>query len=138
MGDVHLETRLALLFLRVVSADGEASDPELAKAAEYLSPLLRQLGVKIDAGRLLMHTRKQANDDALLDETVQIFAESLPPEVLANIANQLGDAASADGASDEEAQLHESIISAWQLGDADAPVDGGDEDEVEDEEEEQT
>ena len=116
MGDVHLETRLALLFLAVIGADGDASDQELAKASEYLSPLLRQLGVKIDAGRLLQHTAKKVNDDALLDETVQIFAESLPAEVLANIANQLGDAASADGASDEEADLHAQIVSAWQLG----------------------
>ncbi len=117
MGDHHLERRLALLFLRVVAADGDASDAELAQAAEYLAPTLRQLGVKVDAGRLLQHTMREANDDDLLEESIQILGENLPAEVLATIANQLGEAAMADGeAAPEEAELHEAIIAAWQLG----------------------
>ena len=115
MGDHHLENRLALLFLRVVSADGDASDEELARAAEYLTPVLRHLGVKMDAGRLLQRTARELNDDALLEDTIAAFGECFPPEVLATIANQLGEAATADGASDEEADVHDAIISAWQL-----------------------
>lgn len=117
MGDVPFERRLALMFVAVVGADGDASDQELALAAEYLSPVLQQLGIALDAGRLLTRAVDDANDDALLDDTVALFAEALPPEVLATIANQMGDAAAADGASDEEIDLHEQIITAWQLGD---------------------
>jgi len=117
MGDYHLERRLALMFLRVVAADGNASDEELARAAEYLAPALRELGVRIDAGRLLQRTMRDANDDARFDESVQLLGENLPPEVLANIANQIGEAAMADGeAAPEEAELHAAIIAAWQLG----------------------
>jgi len=131
MGDVHLETRLALLFLRVVSADGNAEQHELARAAEYLSPVLKQLGVKIDAGRLLTHTQRVANDDALLEDTVALFGEVFPPEVLATIANQIGEAATADGeASDEEADLHDQIIAAWQLGGEETEEELGDDEET--------
>jgi uncharacterized tellurite resistance protein B-like protein len=117
MGDVHLERRLALLFLRVVAADGNASEEELAAAAEHLAPALEPIGARVDAQRLLRRTADAANDDALVEETIAIFADHVPPEVLASLGNQLADAASADGeVAQEEADVLNAILSAWQLG----------------------
>jgi uncharacterized tellurite resistance protein B-like protein len=127
MGDVHLERRLALLFLRVIAADGDASADELVVAAQYLAPALEQIGARVDAERLLARTAEVANDDSLLEETVAIFADHLPAEVLASLSNQLQEAAGGDGEiSQEEADVLNAILSAWQLG-GDGDEEGDDE-----------
>jgi hypothetical protein len=129
MGDHPLERRLALLFLMVIGADDEIADSEVDTAAQLLQPVLDTLGIRMKPEKLLARTVDFVDGD-LFEETVTLFAEQLPADVLGSIAAQLEEAASADEEegeiATEELDVLEAIVSAWQL-----------EEELEEEEEEE-
>jgi hypothetical protein len=118
MGEHPLERRLALLFLMVIGADDEIADSEVESAAQLLQPVLDTLGIRMKPEKLLARTADFIDGD-LFEETVTLFAENLPAEVLGSIAAQLEEAASADEEEDEiateELDVLEAIVSAWQL-----------------------
>jgi hypothetical protein len=118
MGEHPLERRMALLFLMVIGADGDIDEAELETAAEHLQPLLDALGIRMRPEKLLKRTVDFLDPD-LFEETVTLFAEQLPTEVLASVAAQLEEAAAADEEEDEmaaeELDVLDAIVSAWQL-----------------------
>jgi hypothetical protein len=130
LGGVPLETRLAVLFLRAAGADGELGEGELEAAAECLATVHEQLGSELDPKRVLERALARVGDDALARETVELFGEHLSKGMLASIARQLEAIASADGASEEEAEFVARLVETWQVG-----AGGGDENEDDEDDE---
>lgn len=135
-GEHHIETRLAALFLACAGADGDLSEAEVGRIAEYLGPVLQQLGGHQDGEAILQNAGQLAADEALLSETVQIFGQYFPAETLASIANQLQDAAGADGLDESEASVLDAVIAQWQVGTGEVAGEDDDEGEALDGEEE--
>jgi uncharacterized tellurite resistance protein B-like protein len=136
MGDHPLELRLALLFLHAAGADGDISDQELQATAEHVAPVLETLGSRQSAEKVLRNALRLIEDEALLEETVQILGETFNQEVLASIAGELQDIVSADDdVSEEEQAFVDSVIERWQIEPAEGE-EGEDEEEAEGEEEE--
>lgn len=141
MGDVAFERRMALLFVAVASADGEVEDAELAEAALLLQPVLDSLESSMSPEKLL---RKAQNiydgDDGenVIGETIVLFAENVPTDVLASLLGQLRQVVEAgDGEDEDETEVLDAIVTAWQVeelvtGDGE---ESGDDDSEEDEEE---
>jgi uncharacterized tellurite resistance protein B-like protein len=124
MGDVPLELRLSLLFLHAAGADGDISDAELQATAEYLAPVLEQLGSRQSPEKVLRNALRLLDDGELLEDTADVLAEVFPPEVLASIASQLQDVVGADeDVSEEEQAWVDGIVERWQI----EPAEGTDE-----------
>ena len=141
MGETHLETRLALIFLACAAADGEISDDELTGIAEYVQQMLEELGSSYDANKVLhVAQRKAEHREDLLDESVQLFAQHMPQTMLASILRSLGEIVGTDDISAEEEEFLALLVEAWQIDAADvtseaSEEDGSDEDYSEEEEE---
>jgi len=116
MGDHPLEMRLGLILLNAAGADGEISEEELAGIGEYLGRVLQTLGVDVRVDRLLKNCLQHLDDQALLDESVQLLGEHLPADVLASLTNDALALAGAGGLSEEEASFAYGLAEAWQLG----------------------
>ena len=139
MGDVPLDVRLSLLFLRAAGADGELADEELNAIAEHLAPVMEQLGSRQSPARVMKNAVRHIEDEQLIEETVDIFGEVFSQEVLASIASQLEDAIGADDDVDEdEAAFVDAVIERWQIEPAgdEEDEDDDDEDDEDDEDEE--
>ncbi len=133
MGDVPLEVRLALLFLVAAGADGDISEDEVNQAAEHLAPVLEQMGSVQKPERVLRNALRLVEEEGLIEETIKIFGEVFPQEVLASIAGELEAIASADDMSEEEATFVDAVIERWQI----EPSGGEEEGEEEEGEEEE-
>jgi hypothetical protein len=117
MGDVPLEVRLSLVFLHAAGADGDLSDGELQATAEHITPVLEQLGSRQSAEKVLRNAVRRLDDEALLEETIDILGETFSPEVLASIASELQDiVGSDDDVSEEEQSFVDVVIERWQIG----------------------
>jgi hypothetical protein len=140
MGETHLETRLALIFLACAAADGEISDDELTGIAEYVQQMLEELGSSYDASKVLhVAQRKAENREDLLEESVELFAQHMPQTMLASILRSLGEIVGTDDVSAEEEEFLALLVEAWQIDASDVAIeaseeDGSDEDYSEDEE----
>ncbi|MCU0686116.1 MAG: C1 family peptidase, partial [Polyangiaceae bacterium] len=73
VGEVPLETRLALLFLRAAGADGEIGDDELTSAGQHLAAVHQQLGSELEPRRVLKQALRRLGEDALVEETITLF-----------------------------------------------------------------
>jgi len=135
MGDVHFETRLAILFLAAAGADGSISEEEMEQIAAHLTPVLEQVGGNQNVRGVLKHALRVAGNPAIFRESVELLGEYLPAETLASIAGELQEIASADGMSDEEQELVDAVIERWQV-DPGAAADGDDEEGEDDDDEE--
>ncbi|MBK8257473.1 MAG: TerB family tellurite resistance protein [Polyangiaceae bacterium] len=137
MGDIPLDVRLALLFLRAAGADGDLSDAELNAVAEFLEPVMEQLGSRQSAQKVLRNAVKFIDDDRVIEETVDLFGEAFSQETLASIASQIEEAAGADGdVAEEEAAFIDAVVERWQIeaaGDESDEDDQGDEGDGEEE-----
>lgn len=146
LGDVPLETRLALLHLRAAGADGDTTDEELDAIAEYLDGVHEQLGSDLAAAKVLRNAKHLVGDDALLIKTIALLGKHLTKGMLASIVNSLTEIADADGTSDEEGEFVDSLVETWEVADElesgeeedddEEDEDGDDEEDDEDEEEE--
>jgi hypothetical protein len=114
MGDSPLELRLAQILLMVAGADGEISEPELARVGEYLAGVLGMLGVDARVEPLLRRALELLDDETLLNESMALLSDYLPREVLASIANDALELAAADGLSQDEESFALELASAWQ------------------------
>ena len=130
MGEVHLETRLGLLFLIAAGVDGEVSDEELEGVAEYLGEVLEALGLRLKPEKVLKHCLRHVENEALLEETIELLGTHLSKAALAGIVARLEEVVSADELSEEEESFLDSLVDSWQVAE-----DAGDEDEDEDDEE---
>lgn len=129
MGDVHLETRLALIFLTCAAADGEISDEELKGIVDYVANVLNELGSPYDAERVLRKAQKLLGNEQLLEGSIDLFAEHVPQTMLASILRSLREIVGVDDVSEEEEEFLAALVEAWQIED-----DGDDEDEEDDDE----
>lgn len=138
MGDVAFERRMALLFVAVASADGEVEDAELAEAALLLQPVLDSLESSMSPEKLLRKAQKLYDGDDgedLVGETIVLFAEHVPTDVLGSLLGQLRQVVEAgDGEDEDETEVLDAIVTAWQVEEL---VAGGDDDSGEDESEEE-
>ena len=115
MGDLHFETRLALIFLASAGADGEISEEELEMIAEHLAPVLEQVGGHPNVRGVLKHALRIVDDQRTLEESIDLLGAHLPQETLASIASELEEIAGADGVSNEEAEFVDAVIERWQI-----------------------
>jgi C1A family cysteine protease len=132
MGGQPLEFRLALIFVRAAGADEDLSDDELEEISGYLEEIVDALGVDTQADKLLRRAQARANDDDLLDESVQLLGEHLSQSMLASIVNSLTEIASVDDLDDSEDDFIATLVQAWQV--EEGVDDESDEDEDEDDE----
>jgi len=138
MGNVPLEVRLALLFLCAAGADGDISAEELSSAAEHLAPVLEQIGSNQRPDRVLRNTLRLLENEAVIDETVDIFGETFSQEVLASIAGELEEIVGADDdTAEEEVAFVDAVIERWQIQPGEADEDDEEEEEEEEEEEDE-
>ncbi|QJY47470.1 C1 family peptidase [Pseudonocardia broussonetiae] len=143
MGEVAFERRIALLFVAVAAADGEVDDAELAQAALLLQPVLDSLSSSMSPEKLLRKAQALFDgDDAedLIGETIVLFAEHVPADVLASLLGQLREVVEAgDGEDEDETEVLDAIVVAWQVEEFvsdEAEVEGEEEGEESDESEE--
>ncbi|PTL80303.1 C1 family peptidase [Vitiosangium sp. GDMCC 1.1324] len=131
MGDVPLETRLAVLFLQAAGVDGDISDEELEGIAEYLGEVLEAMGLRLEPQKVLKHCLRYIENEDLLEETVELLGNHLSKAALAGIVARLEEVVSADDLSEDEESFLDELIELWQV------AEDGDEDEDEEEEEDE-
>jgi hypothetical protein len=129
MGDVPLETRIALIFLAAAGADESFSEQEVAEVAAHMESVMQALGSDLDPQKVLAFAAKHAADTELLNETVALLGEHLSQGFLAGIVNEAMAIAASDELDASEEDLLAQLVDAWQIA--------GDGEEAEDEEEEE-
>ena len=116
MGEVPLEVRLALLFLKAASSDGHLDAIEIDTIASSLQPVLDQLGSTVSAPTLINNSKQLLGDHGLIDSTINLLSEQLSNVVLAGILNQIIDLASVDDdEASQEGRLIDRLAARWQL-----------------------
>lgn len=120
LGDVPLETRLALVMLTAADADDQLSDPEVTGIARYLEVILQQIGSQLDAARVVEHALPLLGQADLLDETIQVLGAHLSKAALANVLSNAEAVAGADELADAEADFLDALVQAWQVDAGDA------------------
>jgi hypothetical protein len=114
-GAIPFETRLAHLFLLTASVDGEASDEELAALGAELVDTFERAGSDLEPERVLRYAARHLDDEALFSETLEIFGEHLSQGLLANFIEKARAIAEADELGDEESELIDALVEAWQI-----------------------
>ncbi len=116
MGDIPLDVRLALLFLRAAGADGELSDEELDATAELLAPVLEQMGSRQSPPRVMKNALRLIEEEEHVEATVDLLGSTFSQEVLASIATQLMAVVAADDdISEDEQAFVDAVIERWQV-----------------------
>lgn len=135
LGDVPLESRLALIFLHGAGADGDIADEELQGIARYLEGVLEKLGSRYNAEKVLRRALKLLDDDSPLQESIELLGTHLPKSALAGITAHLREIAGSDGLAEEEETFVNELVEAWQIAEGDEGYEeAGDEEEGEEEE----
>lgn len=116
MGEVPFEQRLALIFLTAVGMDGETSDEEMEIVKEHLRPVLEVTGGSPNTGGVLRAAKKLLGDEDLLNESIDVIWQYFDYDVLARIAQQVEEAASADGLARKERKFIDELNARWQEG----------------------
>lgn len=117
-GKYSLEYRLTHLFLFFAASDGVLSEPEITKTAVYIKAMLEKIGSKTDLKELLLaclEDMKNNGNVEALKETIGIFAQHMPVDILKIIVSGIEDAASADGLSEKEAETLAYLKTDWGL-----------------------
>lgn len=114
-GNVPFESRLAQLYLVAAGADGEVTDEEIATLGAHLEDTFERIGSELDPQKVLRFAMRHADDDALLNETVQVFGEHLSAGFLATVISTAQEIVSADEMSEEEEDLLAQLVEAWQI-----------------------
>lgn len=117
MGEVPIESRIALLMLWAADADDDLSDDELDAIKDYLDELLDAVGIDRKPKRVLKKARKLLYDEELLEESIVLLGTHLPQEALASLAADLIIISDADELTEEEDDFIYQIIQAWQVED---------------------
>lgn len=117
LGEFPLEMRLAHLMLVAAGADAEVNDEELESISEFLGEILEILGSDLSPKKVLQQATNQLDNKELLEETVELFANHFSAEQLAGFTEQIAAVAATDEMSQEEVDLINSLIQAWQIED---------------------
>ncbi len=115
MGDYALEYRIALFFLYAAGADGDLTDDEYDAIAVYMQDVIDKLGVEIRAAKVLRYAVKDVDNFALIQESVQLFADYFSTEFLAKIVSDIEAIVSVDGLSKREASFVQELVEPWQI-----------------------
>jgi len=115
LGDVHLESRLALLYFAAAGSDGELSDAEGEAVVAEVEEVLRQLGSEHDASKVLKFAARHLGDVELLEESVALLGAHLSQGMLASILASMRRIASADGESEDERSFLDTVTSVWSV-----------------------
>jgi hypothetical protein len=114
MGNIPLETRIALLFAAVAAVD-ELTDEELEEISSFLGEILESIGSSLSPDKVLRRASNYAEDETVIEESVALLKEHLSPSVLAGIVNRLQQVIEADEASKEEQELVNMLVQRWQV-----------------------
>lgn len=123
LGDVALETRLALIFLAAAEADADVKDNALGTIASALDDAFQRLGSPFEADRVLREALSLIDEGALIDDSIVLLGEHFEEGALADIVRAAGHAAGLDDLSGAEEGTLADLVDAW-LGGA-APREGG-------------
>ncbi len=123
MGNIHLETRLAIIFLACAGADGEVSEDELAGIVAYVETLLEQIESRYSAEKVLRYAQKRLSEETV-KESIELFSEHVPQTLLASILRSLREIVGVDEVTEEEEAFLAGLVEAWQIeeGNADEPA----------------
>ncbi len=114
MGEIHLETRLAIIFLACAGADGEVSDEELTGITTYVDGLLDQIESNYDADKVLRFARKRLTDENV-KESIQLFGDYVPNTMLASMLRSLREIVGVDEVTEDEETFLADLLAAWQI-----------------------
>ena len=136
MGKLHLETRLAIIFLACAGSDGDVTDEELKGIEEYVEALLEELDSNYEAGKVLAHAKKHL-DLRTVDQSIKLFGEHVPQTMLASMEHSLREIVGSDDATEEEDAFLAKLVEAWQVDESDAQEDDDEEDDDEEDDDEE-
>jgi C1A family cysteine protease/uncharacterized tellurite resistance protein B-like protein len=131
MGDIPLESRIAIVLHNAAAADGEVSDEEMQEIAGYMKETMEALGSELSSLKVLRACLKNSGDEKILEESVALLGKHLSNEMLATIAGDVEEIIGTDDLSSEESEFVDWLNSEWQI-----ESDGDDEEETEEEESE--
>lgn len=123
LGDVALETRLALIFLAAAEEDADVSEATLSSMASSLDDAFQQLGCPFEADRVLRQAVSLVDEGALIDDSIVLMGEHFEEEALAAVVRAAAEGAGVDDLSGAEEGTLADLVDAW-LGGA-APREGG-------------
>lgn len=123
LGDVALETRLALIFLAGAEADADVGESALGTIASALDEAFQRLGSPYEADRVLREALSLIDESALIDDSIVLIGEHFDEDALADIVRKAGQAAGQSDLSGAEEGTLADLVDAW-LGGA-APREGG-------------
>ncbi|MBS0660531.1 MAG: hypothetical protein JSR82_20105 [Verrucomicrobia bacterium] len=126
MGELYLETRLAMLFLTCAGADGDISDEELEGIAKYVGVLLEQMNSDYEPEKVLRYALKKL-DERRVQESIELFAEHVPQTMLASILRSMREIVGVDEVSQDEEEFLDALVTAWQVEDLNRGAEGEDE-----------
>ncbi|MBK7828943.1 C1 family peptidase [Nannocystis sp.] len=115
MDEHRFELRLALLFYHSAAADNTLSEAEISKVAEYLRPILKRAGGDDDANGILGYALAHIDNQALIDESIALFARFFSAEDLAWILSAMRRVNETDGELAQERAFHHSVAKAWRI-----------------------
>ncbi len=135
LGEVALESRIALLYLVAAGADGDLAEDEVAAVAAAVQKVHDELGSEYAAEDVLAFVEKHIGDEKLIEESIVLLGAHLSRGMLASILQSMKAIAGADGElAEEEREFIASITEVWEIGAA-AQEEAADED-AEDEDDE--
>jgi hypothetical protein len=117
-GKYTLDYRICHLMLFFAASDSQLSEAEITKTALYIKALQEKIGSDTDLKELMLgclEDMKNNGNVEVLKETIAIFAQHMPNNVLVTIAQSIADVANADGLSQGEADLLNQLKLDWQL-----------------------
>ncbi|MCP5493924.1 MAG: C1 family peptidase [Leptospiraceae bacterium] len=126
MGEYPLEYRIALIILHAAWSDDDFSEEEYEAMSEYLDATLEKLGSDYSAKKILKFCSKNADNEELLEESVELLGEYLSKAMLAKITQDVKEIISSDSLSEDEEEFLDYLVEEWQINDDD---DDEDEDE---------
>lgn len=116
MGEVPLESRIAIVLHHAAAADGDVSEQELEEIAGYMKETLESLGSEYSSLKVLRACLKNAENEELMKESVALLGKHLSNEMLATIAGDVEAIIGTDDLSEEESSFVDWLNSEWQLG----------------------
>lgn len=133
LGDVPLESRLALLYLVAAGSDGKLTEQELNALAKEVQRMHVALGSDLSARAVLEFAGQHVGDGDLVEQSIILLGSHLSRGLLASILNSMRSIAGADGVGEAESGFLNAVTAAWEVGGRDESGDGQEEEEEEEE-----
>jgi len=123
MKDINeIEKSLGILYSAAAMMDNDYSDKEIIEACDLLRPMLKHFGIAKKADVVLNAYLKQAGDKEAVEQAMVYIDDNLQPDEKLAIINHILEIAKADGLAEAEAELIQTIVSAWAIPDETEPL----------------